>query len=206
MVRELSSNILKGYDGWCICMKIIVLMYTIGSPNIDKIRIAKGVDQRFGRLDIVARVIDVLLDDAFRDLSKYLIVYIKSIEVAIHIDINIIDRKFYREIDLYNILIQCINRNTAYCSKIKTDFELLLEMLQTRYEVIVLSEEGDKISLDNIMANAIYVVGAEEDPPKNIISKYRKISIGPLVYHADQVIGYLTWVIKRRIKSGPIPA
>ncbi|MCS7110790.1 MAG: hypothetical protein N3D82_05320 [Ignisphaera sp.] len=187
-------------------MSVVFLVYTIGARDVDKIRVAKGIDQRFGRLDIIARIIDVLSDEAFRDLSKHIIVYIKSIEIVIHIDVDMISgRGFYKEVDLYNILLQCVNRDTSFCSRIVVDFELLLEMLQARYEVVVLTEEGERISPGSIAGNTVYIVGAEEDPPKDIVARYKRISIGPLAYQADQVVGYLMWIIKRRL-SGPIPA
>lgn len=186
-------------------MELTILVYTIGTPDIDKIKVAKGVDQRFGRLDIVARIIDVLLDSWFRDLNKHLIIYIESVKDAIYMDIDMIGRNFYREVELYNILVQCMNSGHVFCSKIKIEFRSLIDILQSRYEIIVLSEEGDRISSTDLRDNILYIIGAEVDPPKEAIIGYRRISIGPLSYHADQVVSYIAWAMKRRL-SGPIPA
>ncbi len=187
-------------------MNITFVLYTIGSPNIGELRIVRGVDQRFGRLDIVARVIDVLLDDMFKEFNKNLIVFIESIEMAIYLDIDMINRKFYREFELYDVVLRCINSNQIFCSRIKIDFKLLMEMLQARGKIAVLSEEGNRISLEKIDVNTIYVIGAEVDPPRDITCRYEKISIGPLSYHADQVVSYIAWLVKKKVFSGPIPA
>ncbi|GEM_PF-2486237 len=187
-------------------MVVVILVYTVGSPDIYRIRVVRGVDQRFGRLDIVARIMDVLLDDAFKDVDKYLIVYIESIKMAVHIDVDAVDKRFYREVELYNILLRCINSSTTFCSKIEIDFELLLEMLQARYEIAVLSEEGNILFPDCIGVDTVYVVGTEEDPPKDVVARYRKISIGPLSYQADQVVSYLAWIIARGKSRRPDPS
>ena len=62
---------------------------------------------------------------------------------------------------------------------------------------MVLSEEGDRTAPTDLHNNTLYLMGAEVDPPKEAIVGYRKISIGPLSYHADQVVSYIAWTMKR---------
>lgn len=187
-------------------MSVAFLVYTVGTGDVGRIRIAKGVDQRFGRLDIVARIVDVLSDELYRSVFRLVIVYVRSMEIAVYIDVDAIGGKgFQREVDVYNIILQCLNRSTFFCSRVKTSFELLLEMLQTRYRIVVLTEEGERISQNDVFSGTVYIVGAEEDPPKNIVARYRRLSVGPLVYQADQVVSYMAWIVRRRL-SGPIPA
>lgn len=183
----------------------VILVYTASSVrNLDKCEINKlrGVDQRIGRLDIAARIVQAALCTT----SDAVAVTIFSAPMCGYITISPEEREWVcasREHEIVKAIV------AKLCNEIvhRSFSETIREFKSLGYTTVLLSERGSNFVIRP--HKVLYILGAEQDPPIDEISVLVDSieSIGPLSYLASHVVAFINFMYAmRKACGGPIPA
>ena len=161
----------------------------------------KGVDQRIGRLDIAARIVQAALCTT----SDAVAVVIFSAPMCGYIVVSSKEREWVcasKEHEIIRAIITKFYNEITYSS-----FSETVERFKNLgYTAVLLSERGSSFVVRT--HKVLYILGAEQDPPltdiANLVDSIE--SIGPLSYLASHVVAFINFVYAMRSVGGPIPA